>query len=94
MTKTADFDPNLTKAFLNRFLFKRKLPAHDLLTVSELALRLRCTIKEIYSLTRRRRMNRGLLPLPHRKVGRKLLFVWREVETWLDKQPGVKGESK
>ncbi len=59
------------------------------LTVSELADRLGWDTKTIYSLTRRRRANRGLLPLPHKKVGRKLYFEWDKVVEWLNRQPGV-----
>jgi hypothetical protein len=95
--KTEDLD-RATKALLSRVYVKchRSSSDEDLLTVGELATRLRCQVKEIYSLTRRRRANRGLLPLPHRKVGRRLLFSWRDVQKWLDAQPGakLKGESR
>lgn len=63
-------------------------PSDELLTVKDVADRLKCTVAEVYSLTRRRRANRGLLPLPHRKIGRKLYFVWHDVVTWMNVQPG------
>jgi hypothetical protein len=47
------------------------------------------TRQEIYSLTRRRRANRGLLPLPHKKRGRKLIFFWSAVLEWIKRQPGA-----
>ncbi len=94
-TATADLD-RATKALLSRiYVMRDRSPLRDgddLLTISELAVRLRCRVKEIYSLTRRRRANRGLLPLPHRKVGRRLLFSWRDVQDWLDKQSGSQSQ--
>jgi len=64
------------------------LASDELMTVEEVADRLRCKVSEVYSLTRQRRTNRGLLPLPHRKVGRLLMFVWHDVVDWLNSQPG------
>ena len=60
----------------------------ELLTIQEVAERMKCSVQEVYSLTRRRRANRGLLPLPHRKIGRKLYFVWHDVVAWMNAQPG------
>lgn len=60
----------------------------ELLTVEEVVQRLKCRVSDVYSLTRRRRANRGLLPLPHRKVGKRLYFVWHDLVQWLNSQPG------
>ncbi len=59
------------------------------LTVGELANRLGWDTKTVYSFTRRRRANRGLLPLPHKKIGRTLYFEWDKVVEWFHRQPGV-----
>ena len=64
------------------------LAADELLTIEEVAARLKCTVAEIYSLTRQRRTYRGLLQLPHRKVGRRLMFVWHDVVDWMNLQKG------
>ena len=63
-------------------------PEPELLTIAEVAERLRTDVAHIYSLTRARRLHRGLQPMPHRKVGRVLYFRWGEIEQWLDNQPG------
>jgi excisionase family DNA binding protein len=60
------------------------------LTVEELCTWLKLTSTEVYALTRNRRAARGLQPIPHRRVGRKLMFRRSEIETWLDSQPGRK----
>jgi hypothetical protein len=58
------------------------------LTIEEVASRMGKSVTEVYSLTRKRREARGLLRLPHRKSGRRLVFNWPDVVRWLNAQPG------
>ena len=60
------------------------------LTVEDLCTWQKWTPNEVYAMSRTRRAARGLQPLPHRRVGRKLIFRRSEVEAWLDSQPGRK----
>jgi len=59
-------------------------PDSDLLTVEEAAEYLRCSVTEVYSMTRSRRKARGLAVLPAHRVGRKLLFKRSEIDRWLE----------
>jgi len=69
------------------------LASDELLTVEEVAQRLKCNVDTIYSLTRNRAKVRAGMghstPIPHRKVGRQMLFSWQEVISWLNTQPGL-----
>jgi len=68
------------------------LASDELLTIEEVAKRLKCNVDTIYSLTRNRaKVKAGMghsTPIPHRKVGRQMLFSWQEVVAWLNTQPG------
>jgi Helix-turn-helix domain len=60
----------------------------DLLTPAELAARLKVPTSWVYEQTRHRGVIRKADPLPYRKMGRYLRFVWTEVVEWLDRQKG------
>jgi hypothetical protein len=68
------------------------LASDELLTIEEVAQRLKVNVDTIYSLTRNRAKVRAGMghstPIPHRKVGRQMLFSWQEVVAWLNTQPG------
>ena len=67
------------------------LDFNDLLTPEELSARLKVPTSWVYEQTRRRARIRNVDPLPHRKMGRYLRFVWTEVVEWLDRQKGEQG---
>jgi excisionase family DNA binding protein len=61
----------------------------ELLTIDELAARLKVQRQTIYSLTR----NRAKIdphPIPHFKIGRVLRFRWSAVAEWLTRLEQVK----
>ena len=62
--------------------------AEEILTPEELATRLKVQTSWIYEQTRHRGQLRNCDPLPHRKMGRYLRFVWPEVVQWFDRQKG------
>jgi len=68
------------------------LAKDELLTIEEVAQRLKCNVDNIYRLTRNRAKVRAGMghstPISHRKVGRQMLFSWQEVIQWLNTQPG------
>lgn len=51
----------------------------DLLTLQEVASRLKFTTKQVYELTR----NRSKRPLPVYRAGKHLRFSWASVSEWL-----------
>ena len=63
-----------------------RIAPEDLLTLDEVAARLKQTPKSIYSLTRSRSVRR----IPHMKCGKRLLFSWVEVSNWLAASQTVK----
>lgn len=58
----------------------------EILTPQEVAARLKVPISWLYEQTRNRGRVRNRDPLPHRKMGHYLRFVWSEVREWLDRQ--------
>lgn len=56
----------------------------QILTLSELAERLKVSERWVYEKSRRRCLN----PLPVIRIGRYLRFDWLEVSEWLRKQSG------
>ena len=64
------------------------LDYNDFLTPEELSARLKVPTSWIYEQTRHRAKVRNRDPLPHRKMGRYLRFVWTEVVEWLYRQKG------
>jgi excisionase family DNA binding protein len=53
-----------------------------ILTIDELAARLKVTRRVVYGLTRTRSQN----PVPFFRVGKVLRFVWSEVSVWIEDQ--------
>jgi len=68
-------------------------PDDELLTPEQLAERLQVKKSTIYEMTRHRGKvragKRHHEPLPYRKVGKYVRFIWREVCDWIDKQKAV-----
>jgi len=60
--------------------------AEEILTPQEVAVRLKVKPSWIYEQTRHRGRLRNTDPLPHRKMGRYLRFVWTEVVEWFERQ--------
>ena len=58
-------------------------PSDELLTIDELADRLKVKKSFIYEHTRRRANVRNERPLPHIRMGKYLRFNWTEVLNWL-----------
>lgn len=58
----------------------------EILTPQEVADRLKVPISWLYEQTRNRARVRNSDPLPHRKMGRYLRFVWSEIAEWLNRQ--------
>jgi Helix-turn-helix domain len=54
----------------------------EVLTPTELAKFLKIPPHRVYELTRFRAGSRGE-PIPHRKIGRELRFIKREIQIWL-----------
>ena len=55
---------------------------HDLLTVQEVAKKLRVPVSWVYERTRRR----GIEKMPHLKLGKYLRFRYSEIHEWINKQ--------
>ena len=51
----------------------------DILTLQEVADRLKFSTRQVYELTRQRAKR----PLPMYRAGKRLLFNWLDVSTWL-----------
>jgi excisionase family DNA binding protein len=58
-------------------------PSDELLTIDELADRLKVKKSFVYEHTRRRAAVRNVRPLPHIRMGKYLRFNWTEVLNWL-----------
>jgi len=54
-----------------------------ILDIEGLSKQLPLTINQIYKAVRR-----ADYPLPHKKLGKKLLFDWERVMVWFDSLPG------
>lgn len=62
-------------------------PLSLILTVNEVATRLKVPVSSIYELTRFRGSHSGKPPLPFLRVGRYLRFLANEVDQWLAAKP-------
>lgn len=68
---------------------RRKKGEKELLSVDELAARLKTKKNSIYQLTRRRAGRPLVDPLPAVKIGREICFRWCDVVEWFERQTGV-----
>ena len=60
-------------------------PSDELLSLDELATRLKISKTTAYGLTRQRAKVRNASPLPSMKIGKELRFNWSAVVKWLDR---------
>lgn len=58
----------------------------EILTPSQIAVRLQVKPSWVYEQTRERAGVRNTDPLPHIKLGRYLRFDWSDVVAWLERQ--------
>lgn len=63
-------------------------PEDEVLTPSEVAKRLGVPPSWVYEQTRARASRRSGKPFPYRKIGKYLRFNWRDVNDWVNEQPG------
>ena len=64
------------------------------LTIAEVAERLKIPPSSVYEMTRFRSSQSGRPPLPCRRVGRYLRFIATEIDAWLLALPQVKKTAK